>query len=56
MKTMSWTSHGSAKPRKHFLLPTRRLKRGVYYIRDNQIGSLVEAYWEKLTAEAANDL
>jgi hypothetical protein len=29
---------------------------GSLFIRDNQLGSEVEAYWEKLTKEAANDL
>jgi hypothetical protein len=29
---------------------------GSLILRDNQIGSEVEAYWEKLTTDAANDL
>jgi len=33
-----------------------RTDEGSLFIRDNQIGSEVEAYWEKLTKEAANDL
>ena len=33
-----------------------KTEEGSLFIRDNQLGSLVEAYWEKLTAEAANEL
>jgi hypothetical protein len=33
-----------------------RSEEGSLFIRDNRIGSEVEAYWEKLTNEAANDL
>jgi hypothetical protein len=33
-----------------------RTEEGSLFIRDNKLGSEVEAYWEKLTNEAANDL
>jgi hypothetical protein len=33
-----------------------KTEEGSLFIRDNQLGSQVEAYWEKLTNEAANDL
>jgi hypothetical protein len=39
-----------------FFTANPKTEEGSLFIRDNQIGSLVEAYWEKLTAEAANDL
>ena len=33
-----------------------KTEEGSLFIRDNKLGSEVEAYWEKLTNEAANDL
>jgi hypothetical protein len=33
-----------------------RTEEGSLFIRDNHLGAEVEAYWEKLTNEAANDL
>ena len=33
-----------------------KTEEGSLIIRDNQIGSEVEAYWQKLTSDAANDL
>lgn len=39
-----------------FFAVNPKTEEGSLMIRDNQIGSEVEAYWEKLTNDAANDL
>jgi hypothetical protein len=39
-----------------FFAVNPKTEEGSLFIRDNQLGSQVEAYWEKLTNEAANDL
>jgi hypothetical protein len=39
-----------------FFAVNPKTEEGSLFIRDNQIGSQVEAYWDKLTNEAANDL
>ena len=39
-----------------FFTVNPKTEEGSLLIRDNQLGSEVEAYWEKLTNEAANDL
>jgi hypothetical protein len=39
-----------------FFTVNPKTEEGSLIIRDNQLGSQVEAYWEKLTADAANDL
>jgi len=39
-----------------FFTVNPKTEEGSLYLRDNQIGSQVEAYWEKLTNEAANEL
>jgi hypothetical protein len=39
-----------------FFTVNPKTEEGSLFIRDNQLGSQVEAYWEKLTNEAANEL
>ena len=39
-----------------FFTVNPKTEEGSLLIRDNQLGSEVEAYWEKLTNEAANEL
>jgi hypothetical protein len=39
-----------------FFTVNPKTEEGSLFIRDNQLGSQVETYWEKLTTDAANDL
>ena len=55
-RKMTWIKTGSAKPLKLSSHVNPKTEEGSLFIRDNQIGSQVEAYWEKLTNDAANDL